>query len=504
MLDKNHITGINVIWKKLYEHGILTENQALHYNIKIEDYDREFSGEATATSEGILLENEPVHLTPSLALQQSMRNQQSHSTPLNMINGWPIWRDEYGTTLSELATQLPEITLSFNEPISSIIKKHSPEPIIKTNYMTFFGAGASMGAGIPSQAQLMNNILFSKIDEVTNTLTYVKFKEFYNRFFYYDTEKDWFPSTEHVFGFLDYFIKNNMSPGGKYNSQYLSVIKAYLIRLIQFEIKQKADDHLIHYNLAGPYFKFLQNMLSLGQTSSLITLNYDILLSNSFSSLFPFGVYLDYGLDLVNYRPSNFIDPAFNWIKPNSTILAPVNLKPKRIRALKLHGSTNWKYCDCCKSVFVSRWANLLNIDLRTMFSDDEYLKQKQEHPQMYCQTCNSRLHALITAPTYLKDFTQPVTTKLFKAFHDYIQQVNKIIFIGYSFPEADVHIKALFNSRLKPFDQVHVINPHMSDDSKGIYKSISKNYFEHKLTFDELVSDHSQFKKITSTLTRD
>ena len=50
----------NLIWKKLFEIGILSENQSLHYKLKFEGSDKEFTEKAIATKEGIKISAEEV------------------------------------------------------------------------------------------------------------------------------------------------------------------------------------------------------------------------------------------------------------------------------------------------------------------------------------------------------------------------------------------------------------------------------------------------------------
>lgn len=487
---------ISPVWRYMFENGILSEHQPLHYKLQFEGDNKEYTGKALAVKDGLVVDGEIS--TPSSCLLKSLFDQSVSLVGSPSINGWFVWRDEQGLTLSELATRLPEIKVKLPSRISHVLKEYQFKVEKDDNYLTFFGAGASRGAAIPTQDQLMKFVLFSKDKRVTNTVTYIKFKEFFDKFFFVDLKSGWFPSVEHVFGFLDYFIYNNKSLGGKYNAYYLSVIKAYFVRLIQFEIKLKVDHRLDSFDLSGDYFNFLQNMLCLGQQSTIVTLNYDILLSSSFTNLFPFNVYLDYGMDLVNYRSLDYVDLSYNWINPENSIFSPVNFPPRRVRVLKLHGSTNWKYCDSCESVFVSSWDDLLNVDLRVMNSDEEYVKEMVNNKEMYCESCAGRLRALIMPPSHLKDFSQPIAARLYKRFLDHLKRVNKVLFIGYSFSEADVHIKALLNSRPHLFQQVHVINPSMTEASKGIYKSITDNFYHHELRFGEWVGDIDCFKKVT------
>ena len=70
------------------------------------------------------------------------------------------------------------------------------------------------------------------------------------------------------------------------------------------------------------------------------------------------------------------------------------------------------------------------------------------------------------------------------------IRKVKKIIFIGYSFPEADVHIKALFRKNLKRDTKIHVIDPSLNDTIKSNYKNLSKNPIFYEKSFGQFITE--------------
>ena len=74
--------------------------------------------------------------------------------------------------------------------------------------------------------------------------------------------------------------------------------------------------------------------------------------------------------------------------------------------------------------------------------------------------------------------FCRPIT-KLFR---------GSLVFIGYSFPEADVHIRALIRRCFSDDGKIIVINKSRAKDLKHRYEGLAKNVDYHEYTFERFV----------------
>jgi NAD-dependent SIR2 family protein deacetylase len=486
---------ISPIFRLLIEKKLINLGERLHFEFKFEGNEHWYKGEGIVRDNGIEVKNEV--LTPSMSLLKCLREQEAVNQSLPSINGWLVWRNKNGITLSELGTKIDNIGISIPSPVSPILKKYYGSKEKSDALVSIFGAGASYGMGIPTQSEILEKIINCTDKKIIETIPYQEFTSFYRKFFSGMNVVGHTTPFENIFGFLDYFIINNKSLRGKYNAHYLGVIKVYLERLILSIINVKVDEFSKGMPLENPYFKYVRTQLADNIQPVLVTLNYDTLLSSCFTCFYPFNIYLNYGLELANYKYSDEFDLSYNWINPNDVIIAPVNIPPQRITVIKMHGSTNWKYCDNCESIYVSPWKNILHINLRSLHSDEEYENNIMRFPDLFCHECQNRLQTLITPPTQLKEFNNPVIRKLHYLFQKHIKESKGLVSIGYSFPAADIHIKSLLSTRSHLFRHVHVVNPTVSEHSRAIHKIISENYTEWNLTFNDFLSHKDAIEKV-------
>jgi len=93
--------------------------------------------------------------------------------------------------------------------------------------------------------------------------------------------------------------------------------------------------------------------------------------------------------------------------------------------------------------------------------------------------------------PSYLKTLHHPVISQLLVEASREIRSTRKIIFIGYSMSEADLHIIALFKKHIQPKTEVIVINPKKKESLELSYKSISKEAKFVNASFEELLNNN-------------
>ena len=360
----------------------------------------------------------------------------------------------------------------------------------KRDVLFVFGAGASIADGGPLQRELLPEIMNDNYEESELANLSKKFiKE------NFDTENEIFPSLEAVFGYLDYFISKKESLKGGYSTIQLISIKESLIRLIHHRIS-------VSKNRKGVYKKFLERIDNCNKNVSIITMNYDTLLDESFDFLYPSSALIDYCINFMNYEEYDKVD-AFNWwINPREPVTIWDNKIPTPIKIIKIHGSLNWKYCNCCNQVFLTPWDTY--IDLKTQGFKGR-IGASCENPEeivfdLKCPNDDTPFDTFIVPPSHIKDLNHPAISKLFDEAAIEIRKTKKIIFIGYSFPEADVHIKALFKKNMLDGTEIEVVDPYLTETIKSNYKSISQNVVFFKDSFENYVEKELE-NKIKTTL---
>ncbi|MBK7104947.1 MAG: SIR2 family protein [Ignavibacteriae bacterium] len=352
------------------------------------------------------------------------------------------------------------------------------------------GAGASQPDGVPLQKDILPMILSEKQKEIQDSKIGSSVIEFINDNFKYDHKTKQYPQLEAVFGFLDYFIQQNESLNAKYTHNKIVELKEYLIKLIHYIVNLRTHKQSKYYNL------FWEAVDKFNKNISIITLNYDTLLEQSFDFLFKKSGYIDYCLHLMNYDKLAELKNFNFWINPREPVLANENENPFAIKILKLHGSLNWKYCNCCNQTLLTPWDRTIDLQggkfLGFKYPDNE----KYEY---LCPLDSTEFQTLIMPPSYLKSLNQPVISQLFSEASREIRDAKKIIFVGYSLSDADIHIKALFKKQLRKTTEVIVVNSKKAAVLENKYSAIAEKIRFVNLAFEDFVSEENLLKEIIS-----
>lgn len=352
------------------------------------------------------------------------------------------------------------------------------------------GAGASRPDGVPLQRDTLPLIISGKIEEIENSEIGRIVTEFIKDNFEFNVDTNKFPQLEAVFGFLDYFIQQNESLSIKYPNQKLREIKEYLIKLIHYVVNLQTDKTSHFYQL------FWNSITEINPNTSIITLNYDTLLEQAFDHLFKKSGYIDYSIPFMNYEKLPEMKQYNFWINPKEPVLVEEDENPLPFKILKLHGSLNWKYCNCCNQTLLTPWDR--GIDLkRGKFLGYTY-PDKLEY-EYTCPIDGTDFQTLIVPPSYLKILSHPIISQLMTVASREIRIARKIVFVGYSLSDADIHVKALFKKQMSANKEVIVVNPKKKESLELNYRSLSRNARFIDMSFEEFVSDPAQLKSILS-----
>lgn len=345
-----------------------------------------------------------------------------------------------------------------------------------------FGAGASISEGSPLQNDLLSLILNPEDSDLKSSDAVSLVKNFLTDNF--DLSNDFYPSLESIFGYIDYYLSKNESLGKKYPTELIREIREALILLIHHVISvSKSSRH-------GVYKSFLEKVSKINRNISIITMNYDTFLDEAFDFLYPDKALIDYCIELMNYHHYPEIG-AFNWWdNPRVPVTVWDGGDPKPIKIIKIHGSLNWKYCNCCNQVLLTPWDT--KVDLSSM-SFKGYIYPSCENPDtiefdMVCPLDGNKFETFIVPPSHIKDLTQPAINKLLDEAALEIRKAKKIVFVGYSFPEADVHIKALLKKNMHNVTEIHVVDPFINNELESNYRCLSGDIIFHKTTFEEFI----------------
>lgn len=347
-----------------------------------------------------------------------------------------------------------------------------------------FGAGASIAEGAPLQRDILKLIYKSDDQQLNKSEAASQVCTFIDENF--DTSEGLYPTLESIFGYLDYFISRREGLGSEYTTSRILEIKEYLIKLVHYIIS-KSSGHR-----AGVYRNFWNVVSAKNRNISVVTMNYDTFIDESFDFLYPDRGYIDYCIELMNYHHYREIS-AFNWwVNPREPVCVQEGKDPKPIKIIKVHGSLNWKYCNCCNQVLLTAWDT--KIDLESM-AFKGYIHASRENPEtvefdLTCPLDGNSFDTFIVPPSHIKELSHPAINKLLDETAIEIRKAKKLIFIGYSFPDADVHIKALFRKNMRDNTEIHVVDPHLNDSIKSNYKSLTAAPIFYEKTFERFIED--------------
>jgi NAD-dependent SIR2 family protein deacetylase len=257
----------------------------------------------------------------------------------------------------------------------------------------------------------------------------------------------------------------------------IPAIRLYFILLLA----QATDPNSTKYNIAFAKSTIHSGLIDKLQKSGT--------LSNTFFITTNYDIFAEDGLYKGGFAP--YYGPDFRYIPPKAIQMptAPQELqdtldKRPKIDLFKLHGSLNWLYCPVCR---VTRYKLVRPFVLEAL--GDSWRR-------VYCETCKSLGRPVIVPPTLFKsrDLTPDPLKQTWERAEKALMETEHLVFCGYSFPDADMHVKFLLKSvQTKRSDRlkVTVLNRTPKSDEEGRYKRfLGANIRYLGIAFDDFASN--------------
>lgn len=326
---------------------------------------------------------------------------------------------------------------------------------MKTVYI--LGAGFSVEAGAPTQADIIKKAfeIHKSTPEKFNKNKFSEFTKFIKQQLNISKSKASDIDLEDIFTPLDRCLTESSQFRGISLDKIMKVRESvfYVVgRTIQIllnnttKTKDYIDDFADYLTLqsstrAGSYRE--------ADPVSVISTNWDILLDNSIYT----------SLNLKNNNFNGVVDYCcyISSKDKNDTTVIPGLEKLGQggfnVKLLKLHGSLNWLQCPRCARLY-------------TKFFEKEAL-QNFEDPTS-CRHCDKNFpeekgkHILtqnLIMPTYLKDLSNPQYRIIWQNAGIEISEADKIVFIGYSLPNADFEMRQLLSRMTRKNAKIHIVD---------------------------------------------
>lgn len=354
----------------------------------------------------------------------------------------------------------------------------------KTVYI--LGAGFSISAGAPSQERIVEKI-FEIHKERPGTFKEGSIESFVG----FLKNSLLIPSYNHhkvpledIFTPIDRCLIDNLT------YRNLSVNEVKDIRAVIYYLIGKTIEELLNSGeLDNKYIKQFasylvyqcsqrkNNKYNVIDSVSVISTNWDIILDNcikrEIDNKHRLNAVVDYCCHISSYREYD------ETVKPGLEMLGKGGFN---VKLLKLHGSLNWLQCPRCQRVYVD-FDNKIAINQYNIKEPCRHCDKNFGHNDSHILTSN------LIMPTFLKDLTNPQYKLIWQNAGIELSEASKIVFVGYSLPQADFEMRQLLSRMIRENAEIDVVDfSNGPDDNK--YKETKSRYEiffgKRKITFFE------------------
>lgn len=286
------------------------------------------------------------------------------------------------------------------------------------------GSGLSVEAKLPTTADLAKAFLDCPgtqasrgwLGEAAENRVSAILRGFWVDAFGY-TDKN--PSLEDHFTLLDLAANSGHHLGPRYNPKKLRAIRRFSIH----RIFQHLDVKYERSELIERVFQRLRNDFRL----SMASLNWDIVSEAHLNWRIHYGIHVD-------------------WLEE------PPEGAEKNTCVLKMHGSSNWVYCDSCRRIHAGLQKEALfrrafiNVDDFKLFGKAAKLPENRELT-LNCRHCGNQVGGRLATFSFRKAFSIDQFQAIWNRAHHELSSADSWLFIGYSLPDADFEFKHLLKS---------------------------------------------------------
>ncbi|MBD3284899.1 hypothetical protein GF359_00890 [candidate division WOR-3 bacterium] len=342
----------------------------------------------------------------------------------------------------------------------------------------FLGAGAAKVEGAPLQNELVKMCArsFQQLGRCPNVAGYLK--DFFGiHCLQDDLEKTTFPTFEEVIGLIDLAELRGETLRWPLVEGFNADNSIHTLRLVRDELIFMMSWFIDYYSqeeASGSYECLLStlNSRTLLDRNRVIflTSNYDLLLEKALSKVYA-SKKINYGVDFARVEGEKLWRPTLN----------------AGLKFYKIHGSLDWLYCTTCNNILLKYVPISSSLDYTN---------------SLICTDCLSIREPVIVPPTYYKSMSNVFLGSVWNNAENALRRVTRVVFCGYSLPDADMHIKYLMKraqtNRASPVFSVVVFNHYSGKDERVAEEEEVryKRFFGDKVvdytrkSFEEFVAD--------------
>jgi hypothetical protein len=246
------------------------------------------------------------------------------------------------------------------------------------------------------------------------------------------------PELEDIFTCIDLSANTGHHLGENYAPSHLRMIRRALLsrinRMLHSEYERASKSRGLKWTQLKAFFNAIDP-----EKSAFVIMNWDTVVEARLEERYLGKVAFNYTGDSVAAR---FPATGDRIVERDVSDFSRVDL-------IKMHGSTNWLYCDNCRTLFWVPITDVLKVAEQAV-SDDEWKKIREivggpEHAGWDWKCChckNVRLGGRIATFSYRKSLDFPMFQKSWFRAERALRRAKTWVFIGYSLPAADYEFK--------------------------------------------------------------
>lgn len=292
------------------------------------------------------------------------------------------------------------------------------------------GAGFSKNSGLPVQSEIPELLIENKQDNRFEDSISKTIRRFYEDIFGF-SKGEAPPNLDDLLTCIDISTNAGHHLGIKYSPLHLRAIRRFIV----YKLFKILEDR---YVFSETVFDLVVKLLNNYSKVDFVVLNWDTVLEKYINLI-------DNGYT-INYCNGG------EYIRSSSS-----DRFSKEIKIIKIHGSSNWLYCDNCRTLFndtfgdvpLIKKAGFKAIDFELLGGLNKNMAEFTEDEK--CSICGDRISSHIATFSYRKSFRENSFPQLWDEAEKTLSISDKWIFIGYSLPQADYEFKHLLKiSQLK------------------------------------------------------
>ena len=326
----------------------------------------------------------------------------------------------------------------------------------KTVY--FLGAGFSADAGGPIQNQIIQFILDDKfIKKFQSNPEVIKARKNFIKFIEKTLSIDkklWNNiALEDIFTPIDRALSTGKSFKNFGTNELIKLREEFHLLMgsaIKFGVDNENNKDYI--NEFAKYINTIaQKRLENGLDEiAVITTNWDILLDNSLEDLTRrYSIINEDKLAVVDYCCYiSSLEKNDEYIKPGLLALGKGGYN---IKYLKLHGSMNWLHCPNCQRMYVK-------FGEKTILQNKQHCRHCMVNYKFSENESSIELRGNLLLPTFIKDLSNIQIQLIWQNAGIELSEASKVVFIGYSLPQADFEIRQLLSRCIPNHTEIEVV----------------------------------------------